>query len=66
MGKSRLAPIRNKTMTIPRLELQAVVLASRLKTTIIEELKLNIDSVHLWSDSGSVLKYIRNKNLNFV
>ena len=64
MSKSRPAPIRNKTMTIPRLELQAAVLASRLKTTIVEELKLNIDSVHLWSGSPTVLKYIRNENLN--
>ena len=58
MCKSRLSPIRNKTITIPRLELQAAVLASRLKTTIVEELKLNIGSVHLWSYSATVLKYI--------
>ena len=66
MNKSRLAPIRNKTMTIPRLELQAAVLNSRLKVTIVEELKLNIDSVHLWSDPATVLKYIRNENVTFV
>ena len=45
-------------MTIPKLELQAAVLASRLKVTIVEELKLSIDNVHLWSDSATVLKYI--------
>ena len=66
MNKRRLAPIRNKTMTIPRLELQATVLTSRLKITIAEELKLNIDSVHLWSDPATVLKYIRNENITFV
>ena len=52
-------------MTIPRLELQAAVSASRLKTTIVEELELNIDRVHLWSDYVTVLKYIRNENVNF-
>ena len=65
MNESRLVPIRNKTMTIPRLELQVGVLVSKLKTTIVEELKLNIDSVHLWSASATVLKYIRNENVNF-
>ena len=51
-------------MTVPRLELQAAVLASRLKATIVEEMKLNIDSVHLHSNSATVLKYIRNGNVN--
>ena len=46
-------------MTIPRLELQAAVLASRLKATIVEKLKRNIDSVHLWSDSATVLTLSR-------
>ena len=46
-------------------ELQEAVLASTLKATIVEELKLNLDSVHLWSDSATVLKYIGNKNVNF-
>ena len=52
-------------MTIPRLELQAAVLASRLKMTLLDELKLNIGSEHLCSDSATVLKYIQNENVNF-
>ena len=46
MSKSSLAPMRSKTMTVPRLELQAAVLASRLKVTVLDELKLNIGSEH--------------------
>ena len=65
LGKSRLAPVRNKTMTIPRLELQAAVLASRLKTIILSELKLKVKQVFLWSDSCTVLKYIKNEKVNF-
>ena len=65
MSKSRLAPIRNKIMTIPRLQLKAAVLATRLKTTIVEEPKLDIDSVHLWSDSATILEYNQNENVNF-
>ena len=64
ISKSRLAPIRNKTMTIPRLELQTIVLATRSKTTTVEKLKLNIESVHLWSSSATVLECIRNENVN--
>ena len=57
--------MRSKTITVPRLELQAAVLASRLKVTVLDELKLNIGSEHLWSDSATVLKYIQNENVNF-
>ena len=64
MSKSRLVLIRNKTMTVMTMTLQAAVLASRLKATIVEEMKLNIDSVHLHSDSATVLKYIQNGNVN--
>ena len=42
LRKSRLAPVRNKILTIPRLELQAAVLASTLKATILSELKLKV------------------------
>ena len=40
-------------MTIPWLELQVAVLAPRLKTTIVSELKLKVNQVFLWSDSSS-------------
>ena len=65
LGKSRLAPVKNKTMAIPRLELEAAVLASRLKTTILSELKLKVNQVFLWSDLSTVLKYIKNEKANF-
>ena len=65
MSKNRLASIRNKTMTIPRLEQQAAILASRLKTKIVQKLKVNIYNVHLWNNHATVLKRIRNENVNF-
>ena len=36
-------------MTISRLELQAPVLASRLKTSILSELKLEVNQIFLYS-----------------
>ena len=65
MGKSRLAPLNEKSLTIPKLELQAAVIASRLKVKILEEIDLNIHRIYFWTDSKTVLKYIRNENKRF-
>ena len=51
-------------MTISLLELQAAVLASRLKATI-ERTQIKANQVFLWSDSSTVLKYIKNEKVNF-
>ncbi|XP_066912482.1 uncharacterized protein, partial [Clytia hemisphaerica] len=63
VGKSRLSPIKGNT--IPRLELQAAVLASRIKHCINNEMRLPIDKSFLWSDSMVVLSYIRNEEKRF-
>ncbi|XP_035225507.1 uncharacterized protein LOC118198027 [Stegodyphus dumicola] len=57
-SKSRVAPI--KTMTIPRLELSACLLLSKLMQKVLEALKLKIDDVKLWSDSSIALAWIIN------
>ena len=53
MGKSRLAPI--KTLTMPRLELNAAVTGVKLYNTIIHEIDLSIEKVKFWSDSTLAL-----------
>ena len=63
ISKTRLAPI--KTLTIPRLELQAAVVATRLKSKILEEIDFEVDETHLWSDSKIVLHYISNTRRGF-
>ena len=65
MGKSCLAPLNEKSLTIPKLELQAAVTASRLKVKMLEEIDLNIHRIYFWIDSKTVLKYIRNENKRF-
>ena len=60
MSKSRLAPI--KTITLPRLELNAAVIGARLSRMLIHELDLPIERVQYWSDSTLVLQYIKNKS----
>ena len=58
MGKSRLAPL--KPMTIPRMELSAAVLSTRLDKLIREEIEYAIDSSVFWTDSTCVLRYVEN------
>lgn len=63
MGKSRLAHIR--PMTVPRLELSAAVLAVQLDKTLRAELEIPVQQSFFWSDSTSVLQYIRNESTRF-
>ena len=65
LSKSRLAPIKEKSLTIPRLELQGTVLAIRLKNTISKQLDFPIDETRFRSDFQIVLKYIANKDTRF-
>ena len=63
IGKSRLAPL--KTMTIPRLELAAAVLAVKLNKMLQEELDMPIHASVFWTDSMTVLQYIANETRRF-
>ena len=63
MGKVRNAPV--KFTSIPRLELQAAVLSTRINKTLREELDLNIQSTTYWTDSEIVLHYSKNEMRRF-
>ncbi|XP_034081069.1 uncharacterized protein LOC117552007 [Gymnodraco acuticeps] len=63
MGKSRVTPL--KVMTIPRLELTAATLAARMDKMLRSELQGELLESVLWTDSQSVLKYIRNRTKRF-
>ncbi|XP_055932821.1 uncharacterized protein LOC129962847 [Argiope bruennichi] len=56
-SKSRVAPI--KEISIPRLELCAADLLSKLTVKVLSSLQLDIDGVHLYSDSTVVLAWIK-------
>ena len=58
-AKARVAPLRQGT--IPRLELMAALLASRLAKTVHDEFKLKPSRVFLWSDSMIVLAWLRSE-----
>ncbi|XP_044573280.1 uncharacterized protein LOC123257600 [Drosophila ananassae] len=55
-AKTKCAPMR--TMTIPRLELQAAVLGTRLMDTVRQDHSVAIAETVLWTDSKTVLRWI--------
>lgn len=57
-SKSRMSPIRAKT-TIPRLELSAAELLSRLSAEYTTQGRIPIEGVYLWSDSLVALHWMR-------
>ena len=59
MAKSKVDPV--KQLTIPKLELQAAVMGSRLAQTIIDLHTLKICKKVLWTDSQTVVKWIRSE-----
>ena len=60
IGKCRVAPMRH--LSIPRLELQAAVMAVRLKEQIVKEHETKIHSCNFWSDSTTVLQWIHSSH----
>ena len=65
IGKSKLAPRKNKLVTILWFELLAALKASRIKITVLDQMDMAIDGVFLWSDSKTVLNHLRNTKTNF-
>ena len=55
MSKSKLAPVNEKSKSIPQLQLQAALIASRLKQKIIKGFKIPIKETFMWTDSKITL-----------
>lgn len=62
-SKNKVAP--RKQLSIPKLELQACVLGTRLVTTIQKELPLKIDEKYFWSDSQTALAWISSDHRRY-
>ena len=58
LGKARVAPM--KAFSIPKLELQASLLATRLKIDIMKALSIPINDVFKWNDSTTVLQWLHS------
>ena len=63
VARSRVAPI--KPVTIPRMELVAAVVGVELTTFLKRELDLKLNDTIFWTDSTSVLQYIKSSSKRF-
>ena len=54
--------MKDRTLTIPKLELQAAVLATRLKVSVLEQLKFKVNKPY---KSQITLKSIKNESKRF-
>ena len=64
LTKSRLTPINKPSLTIPRLELEASLIAARLFKTIVQEIKIPVSKISLWSDSTTVVRMSKTEKHN--
>lgn len=63
MARSRVAPKRVHSM--PRLELCAALTGAQLSQVMEKELTINIDQTILWSDSTTVLTWLKSESCRF-
>ena len=57
-GKARVASM--KALTIPKLELQASLLAARLRKENENALTVRVDNIFMWTDSTTVLQWLHS------
>lgn len=63
MSRSRVAPKRQLSM--PRLELSAALTGAQLANLLRKELTLEINKVTLWSDSTTVLQWLKSESCRY-
>ena len=65
LAKSRLTPLKERLLTIPKLELQAAVIAARIKQTVLHAISFHRRAIFLWTDSKTVTQYLQNEKGHF-
>ena len=49
-----------KALSIPKLELQAALLAARIKVLVVDALTIQVQRVYMWTDSTTVLHWLQS------
>ncbi|XP_041471192.1 uncharacterized protein LOC121420595 [Lytechinus variegatus] len=62
-ARARLTPLKQSSM--PRKELQAILLLSRLMCTIRDALRINIAYWKIWTDSMTAISWLRGQSKSF-
>lgn len=62
-AKTKVVPLQ--AISIPRAELQAAILGARFGKAIIKGHTIGPDSIYYWSDSETVLKWLRSDQRNY-
>ncbi|XP_037034300.1 uncharacterized protein LOC119073091 [Bradysia coprophila] len=62
-AKTKVAP--TKQLTVPRLELQAAVIGSRLAENVNKSLTVNIEKHFYWTDSQTVMAWINSESRRY-
>ena len=62
LSESRLAPLKNKCIIIPKLELMTAILSIQMKEKFLRQLDIAVDKVRFYTDSQIVLHYLQNEN----
>ena len=65
MSKSRLAPANQKAKSTPELQLQAALIAPRLKVKLVNELKIPVRETFMWTDPKVVSGRSFGEDQNF-
>ncbi|XP_055602322.1 uncharacterized protein LOC129751072 isoform X2 [Uranotaenia lowii] len=62
-AKTKVAPL--KPVSMPRAELQAALMGARLSETLFNTLHLSIERKYLWTDSLTVLSWLRSDSRRY-
>ena len=65
LAKSRLASLKERLLTIHKLELQTAVIVATMKETVLHEFSFQPRAIFLWTDSKTVFRYIQNEKGHF-
>ncbi|XP_062539188.1 uncharacterized protein LOC134207494 [Armigeres subalbatus] len=62
-GKTKVAPL--KPISVPRLELQAAMIGTRMMDSVLRSLDIHVSRRYLWSDYSTVLCWLRSDSRRY-